>query len=790
MFKLINLLYKNFYIIVLLLVTASCVDERILEDKGESGVIDGDKSYLEFTINLSSLTRDASAASSEIASFEKYEDYIDPNNIYILFYYADENDPNTYDTLIQAFSTKDERDNLTFIPIESSTDKTTKEWYIRIPVEDFDGDFATAIRTKDFKIAVLANWSWENVDISDGFYNFEKDSHIKLLHHITALNKEPYYDHDENKEEEGDRTNLYGFLYDNYRGAMGDFQDWVINGFRNKDIALSHIEDNYSPGEDLDINGITYRDLRFLYNFAEISKENSGYDFSDKSIKKWLSNNKLGDLGDITKKAGPLSFSVYKGDEDTKKAYVTKSDSYVAGVVLPVGKYEVSYTGSGENKTTNYIAENVFKLNLQASGKLRITWGSLDASNAKLTIDHRNNIDDTTVKDSNSAETSDKKTSTFDYGIDSATEYVYIYCSQGTAVIYEIDYVEDDHLYQSNRLGKKLGMGTNEVLIPMYGIQKFGKLNDVWKEGSVFGLSNFNKITPSYDTKKISMLRSVAKVELKLPMSADESPYHHVFLRVLNRTGRSEPVDVSTPTDEIWKDHIASTTGDHSKECEWFTLRNFAENNGLFYKNAKPYREMLAWYYGNWADANGKLGEIQKAINSESPHIMNPMINRSDYAQFIYTGDDGMYRRYVLYVPEKFIDDPNNISQKTQNNKKVDRDYAAENPKVCHIEFRVKNDNFLNLDDNNHYRIYFIEGGYNTELNNKYIPKFTETKDGSTNQTWENMYEQEIDNLKKHWPILRNHVYSFTVTDDNSRVLVVNLKVLPWKEVDQNIYEW
>lgn len=785
----VNFLNKYFYLIIFLLLVASCVDDKLPEDNGGSGAIEGDKSYLEFAVNLSSMTRDASATSSEIANFEKYEDYIDPNNIYVLFYYANEDDSDTYDTLIQAFSTKNENDNLTFIPIESSTGKSSKEWYIRIPVDDFNSDFAKAIRENDFKIAVLANWDWTHTSKE---FSFNKDSSIKLLHHITDPNKEPYYDHVENADKEGDRTNLYGFLYEGYGGAMGDFQDWVQNGVQD---ALTYIENNYKPGEDLIVNGIPYMDLRFLYNFAEISKENYpyyGYDFSDGSIRNWIKNGPLENLGDITQKPGPLSFAVYKGDEEGKKAYIQKSGDEVKGVVLPQGKYIVSHEGSGES-TTVYTAENVFKLNLQASGQLRIKWSSLDDSEAELTIDRRNNIDDEIVKDRKSDKTSAIRTTTNNYGIDSATEYVYIYCSKGTAVIYEIDYIQDEHLSQSNRLGKKLGTREDEVLIPMYGIQKFDPIGDNWKEGSVFGLSNFNKITPNYTTKTIALLRSVAKVELKLPMitgtttnnNNNNAPYHHVFLRVLNRYSRSEPVDVSTPTDEIWKDHIAND--DHSKECEWFTLRKFAVNNGLFYKNSNDYRSMLAWYYGNWGSFEG----INKADAQESPHIMNPMIVRSDYAYFIHTGDDGMYSRYVLYVPEKFIDDPNSISQqKNSEGKYEDRVYQNENPKVCHIEFRGKNDSYINLDDNNHYRIYFIEGGYNTEKNKKFIPNFNSTTNGSTNQTWENMYEQQEENLKKHWPILRNHVYSFTVTDVDSRVLVVNLKVLPWKEVNENVYEW
>ena len=221
---------------------------------------------------------------------------------------------------------------------------------------------------------------------------------------------------------------------------------------------------------------------------------------------------------------------------------------------------------------------------------------------------------------------------------------------------------------------------------------------------------------------------------------------------------------------------------------------------------------MLAWYYGSWKNNQGNIGSGDNIVQvpnetdygntlitqpnlktedpphqfwTQYPHIINPRIERSDFVEFEPVGEaKGIYNRYVLYVPEKFVDDPNSDGK------------VKENPKVCHIEFRrgdmdadTPKDPYLNVDDNYCYRIYFTKGGYNNESN--LIPKFEADKPGTKDkQTWENMYEQNVDNLKKHWPIVRNHVYSFVVEDAKNKVVVVKLEVLPWKEVPLNDYKW
>ena len=56
--------------------------------------------------------------------------------------------------------------------------------------------------------------------------------------------------------------------------------------------------------------------------------------------------------------------------------------------------------------------------------------------------------------------------------------------------------------------------------------------------------------------------------------------------------------------------------------------------------------------------------------------------------------------------------------------------------------------------------------------------------------TWENTYENDPEILRNHWPIIRNHTYSFTVLDTDKRMVMVKLEVLPWREIIDNSYSW
>lgn len=513
-------------------------------------------------------------------------------------------------------------------------------------------------------------------------------------------------------------------------------------------------------------------------------------------------------------------------------------------------KTDITINGKEQTGIVLYKGDrnnNVIRIKIPNNGELNIKWGSLNkGTEAKIKLDMRNHLDDsgtnstkitgiTSAGVSSSTNNEDKTSeiiksfSTYnpnatnnknevvgdgnEIKITGDAEYLFIYNEgDAPAVIYEIEYISSYYIHNIDNVGKKLDKNEWQ-LIPMYGIQSFERLGDFWKTGTVFDLSNFNYLGPQeypeseeenaamivpYQYKSVSLLRSVAKVELKIPKIYKA---HHIFLRSINRRSRCEPVDVSTPTDKIWNKTLPEgqeSTG-HGDDChDWgkiFGHTPFFKSTGTSSKEG--YQKKLAWYYGNWADEKGEVGGVSPisderttGSNDPYPHIMNAMIGRTDFTEFIEAGSDSYYDRYILYVPDKYVDDPGSIGEGMETT----------TPKVCHIEFREDSDPFTNIDDNFCYRIYFTDGGFYDAGGANHYPSFGKTpiKDNNGNitgtstddETWENYYEQNVDNLQNHWPIIRNHYYRFTVIDSKNRMVVCKLEVLPWRVIDDNRYSW
>ena len=258
--------------------------------------------------------------------------------------------------------------------------------------------------------------------------------------------------------------------------------------------------------------------------------------------------------------------------------------------------------------------------------------------------------------------------------------------------------------------------------IPMYGVQAFDKIEN-WVEGVPFNLSSFVEGTDdseeesSYEHKPLAMLRSVVKLELVLPKKfthdSNGQPItggdadvkvDYIALAYSNIYARCEPMDVWTPTDELWtKGH------DESTDCEWFTLKkytrivesgregDYARKGTLFERqgsigndydvyNFHAYRRRISWLYGSWLEkgwpfkglkefnnGTGKEGQsvVQEIVDerrkegAEPPHIFNPCIQRNlrvllDNAN-LYDGyaDDADNYHYVVYTGERNSIDPN-----------------------------------------------------------------------------------------------------------------------------------
>lgn len=364
--------------------------------------------------------------------------------------------------------------------------------------------------------------------------------------------------------------------------------------------------------------------------------------------------------------------------------------------------------------------------------------------------------------------------------------------------IFGIEYIESRHLYDVDR---RAVLPSKDYAIPMYGVQDFDPIGEYWQPGLLFNLSQFNNATKQgYNYRHISLLRSVARVEVKLKKSEFPQKPTHVYLRSMNRSGRNTPVDLFTPTDIIWNGFNSSSANDVKRLQNYIDVGNLNEqriiqttpgvvqeeknimqygpiyigsnaNSGQSSKQKlDEYRKTTAWPFGiwehqwdwNWNRGNGivddfetyKVGDIRAHTGQqvpEYPRILHTRISRSDYSHFAEV-DDPEYWHYIIYIPEKNITDADNPGD------------IADRPKICHVEIRFNggpegsydNDDLENVvdnfDDKKAYRLYFTQGGRanlgNFEWNGR--------------DSWD-AYEYDWNIVKQHWPIMRNHVYTFTV---------------------------
>ena len=471
-------------------------------------------------------------------------------------------------------------------------------------------------------------------------------------------------------------------------------------------------------------------------------------------------------------------------------------NGYYYGMRLPVNEHAGTIDSEPYYERYNPIHGGCFAFTANGSGHLSITARAVGTGASTVVYAQVGKKNKKLKFEFNSDE---PKTEEGLIDIPGDSQVIYIFTDSkaaSDAIIYKIEYIQDKYLYETDRSGIK---PTADYPIQMYGIASYGKLKDLWIEGTSFDLNDYNGTSPddpdlTKDKKSyfhpVPLLRSVAKVIVRIPKALKAKD---VFLRSVNINARWEPADVKSNTLDIWNDHpdpFADFLEKHSKYCEFYNImaqdpfyNSDANSSTDLQKNS--YKEKFRWFYGTWVkqglikgvDMRGtKPSGYDKNNKAEFdyPHIMNAMIDRSDFVEFLKAGTEDIYDKYVLYVPEKYVDDPEDF--------KDSNGIELSAPKVCHIEFRVDGDPDLNLDDNNCYRIYFTENGFNSKMT---MPDFRDD-----DHTWEKMYEQNTENLKEHYPIIRNHCYQFTVQDITKQIVIVSLEVLPWKKVKDIQIEW
>lgn len=336
-----------------------------------------------------------------------------------------------------------------------------------------------------------------------------------------------------------------------------------------------------------------------------------------------------------------------------------------------------------------------------------------------------------------------------------------------------------------------------DQFIPMYGIQKYDALT-TWEKGKTYNLSEqTGSQTGNYQYKSIKLLRSVVKLELRIPMYDDSGKYIDIDnawaqIWLNNYMSRCEPMDVSTPTNEIWSD-------EHDA-CEWTSIRDYgllADNDG-----SAIFKEKLGWFYGSWLEMGWQFKEgkdkLGQTINIPStkpyPRIFNPLTQRLQGA-FItdcylpINGDpnhkEQSFHRWVIYCGERNMNDPNYVGDPTST--------GTITFFRIHVSRKENKDSQTATDD----RIYYIpitDYSYTSNPANDYLVETNYPVNEKNGNAVKNIYYMDgvtdhmsdyLDNMMNEttkeyfpYPLLRNHFYRITVSfkdsDNGIDVKVVN----------------
>lgn len=600
--------------------------------------------------------------------------------------------------------------------IEPIDDNGAKRWRVLIPSSALTDETLKKIEVEGFKIAVLANWPTKYE------LKFEEGDDLYKLSH--------YY-------EDGEYENSAYSHLPASKNLMGAYMEWVNNTYLKQDVAREVIR-NTEREYAYQIDRVVYSEF-YKYTYKHIWRV---WNFGDKTLlddmnenfkEFWAEKREKSKLQEISSTTGLSNYGAIYSDVADGLTFISDDDNEFNddnnSITIKQG-----LSSDGHSKGVA-IEKSYFSFDAYAAGTL-VVWARSNSNNPtyigvqqgdydkeKDRIDNRNKLTDKDVVKMTDPNTIYKHefsisvtgTNTDGNSYKGKPVNVKAYAIDGDVDILQIEYIEDDYLYNTDREGY---LPSEERLIPMYGIQEFDPIGKFLVPDKVFNLSE-NTNDDRYNHKKIYLLRSVAKVELLIPSSFPKLT--HAYMRCSNRSSRCEPVDVSKPTDKSWDDI----------DTEIDNIREY----GPFYKSSGTYQNKLAWFYGTWAkwwDWNNE--DITISGQDKCPHIFNSRISRSDYIQFkpAEQTEEG-YDRYVLYVPEKNIEDPNSKGSLNST------------PKVPHIELRFEGNDDTNLDDNDCWRMYFTEEQ----------PQVAQDKYDD--------FEKDVNELKKLYPIVRNHIYRFTI---------------------------
>lgn len=814
---------KFYYLILVpfLFLFSGCAEDILIPEESTDGNISpGDPYTLTFTVGVPPMGTDNENKNTRAIFYGNplyYEDWIDTQNGFRVLFFLSKREKTGQHAIDGLY--EDDNNFVAADPVNPLKDyflfESTSRWVTQLPYDDDnnlryritvplyqigneDSEYKDSwekirnlLRKYDFKVAVLANhpssftWTIENSvlsapDIDDLSVGTSKLMTVNDIHHTVT---------DGNYTSNTERLTGYQTILGNDnmingKPSMGPFINWVTmrselygdalgGNFSSQETARDWIRDYWRPelkynednDKDIEYEPLYryYRHIWSYWNFGGAASDNA-LPYTDKSkinshLNAWEERNGAlirNYITDAAANGGSFSSDLNTSPSDGKKYdgslplkfYPSQSKALVSTSSNGKRLYGITIPKLSANPTST-SAKDVFHFKARAHGTVYVRYSSNNGSVYVMSNGSKINPTSTTTKTVNGVKIIE---SGYYFLVSGATSNVMVFSLNGESTIYDIEFVQDQYMYYTDREGV---LPSHDHPIPMYGIQKYRKLEGFWEEGTSFDLTEGGSDEDGsvYPAKTLALLRAVAKIELKIPKSLGVPK--HAYMRSLNRFVRCEPTDVSTPTNELWKNH--------ETECEWIDI----QKHGPFYNdgsiNSNDYIKKLTWYYGSWAEwgwnYNGKTSFIPSQSEGPFPRIMNPYIMRSDFAAFIDVTEyyNDQYYHLLFYMGENPVDAPNNYSG------------AQSGAKIPHIELRfddryastsrITPNTDINLEDDDCYRIYFTPGGIAPEARDangvSIIPK----------DAYESKYENKTAYLKQHWPILRNHVYSFTVTD-------------------------
>lgn len=819
--------------LALALLLSACANE-MLQEPDSNGPGNGDSEFvgdcLAFKMEFDSEfgTREATVVAGDRKnSYDiNWENNIDVQDKFRIFFFTKEGDFlfGAIDRTVTSAAASSSGSTAYYIrvPMNYLVDRSGEE-YDLAAIKDY-------LRNNDFKVAVLANWpNYGRINPADPddvydsagnpiengetmsvgapkelkgepnwgvknsvFYTGEgkKLKNINDLHHLeddgvytTDANKQAYgfiMDSDYNAGESVDwvqkRDTEEGWNANKLTGSLSALNyDFVDLPVTNKEEAAVWIRENWCPNVEVNEAGI-YRHYKYLWKLWDFD---AIYRSVPVASDEYLPKNRLNEIRGTypydESVVGVWAKDWYFRNGPTIKYWMNNIST--TNLSMKEGDAEAGfsfngtaalYTNNGKTGVKISAGKGTFSFIAHSSGTLTIKYGGA-GGNGTLNVKAYNNTESGMKETTYSVSGSNTYTEVKDLSITGNSQTFEIWCSSGSVVIYSIEYIRSKYFYDTDREGI---MPSKDKPIPMYGVQNFGKLNDtakgsVWEEGTTFDLSQTTD-ADNYDRKTIWLLRSVAKVVVRIPYSM--GTVKHIYMRSANRTSRCEPMDVETPTDQLWNNRSHDKNAAKSSRCDFF---NIIEYGTQYTTSASNWQDYLSWFYGTWANAswhkpasgNNYTGwsnsQFKPSGTIPYPVVFNPMVNRSDFIHFVETTENSSdgYQEFVLYVPDKAIDDPGTINS------------LKSTSKVQHIEFRIEGQKENSLDDNDCYRIYFTDYATNPNIGNV------------TNENFDKYERNTLTDTPSHpylWPIVRNHKYIFELRGAGPGTPQINVKVTEW----------